>query len=258
MLYNRRHSTSHTTDRQHLQVDAQAECQITRYLPMIKAMASPYLKHLPAPLELDDLVSVGMCGLLEAMERFDASRNVPFEAYAKNRIRGAIIDEIRRMSWVSRRTLESIGLVKKTEWKLEQRHGQPATTHQVASHLGKAVPWVDTIKQHSQKITFQRLSGQGDSVDDAAESSASLDLTPQELYEMKEESRAARKAMNALPPSQSKILFQFYFTGLPMKTIGENLGLTESRISQIHSSAIKQLRTTYWTTPLRTSWGNVA
>ncbi len=238
--------------------DTQGHFQFAHYVPIIKAIARPYLKHLPASLELDDLVSVGMCGLWEAMARFDASRNIPFEAFARYRIRGAILDEIRRMSWVSRKSLQCIGLVKKTEGELGQRHGQYPTTQQVASHLGRSIPWVDAIKQQSQKVTIQRLSGLSESSDEATRLSPSLDHTPLELYEQKEQAEVTREALDALPPSESKVLFEYYFAEVPMKMIGENLGVSESRISQIHSRAIDQLRINHWTSPLREFVGDVA
>ncbi len=229
--------------------------EIEKFLPLIKKIARPYRTRLPRALEIDDLISVGLMGLCDAKRRYDPFQNVAFENFAAYRIRGAMIDEIRNMSWVSRRTMDKIGLLQKTEKTLQQKYEHAPTNEQVADHLGVQVRWVDTIRQHQQKVSIQGFFLQPE--DDFAGGDVERygEETPVHAYEMKELSWVLQDAVQALPAKDSEVMAQYYFMEKPMKAIGETMGLTESRISQIHSRALDKIRSSPWRDSLRSFWG---
>lgn len=231
-----------------------ANYQISSFIPLIKKIARPHLKYSPLAMEFDDLVSAGMIGLLEARARFDPAKNVSFKTFATYRIRGAILDEIRQMSWLPRGAFDRINLVRKTENKLSQQIGRQVSSREVAAGLGIPLLWVHDVQRDTSKIKQDYLSNVSDSPLLRNCYSTNLPPSPFEEYEKGEGVMMTQQTLAVLSSSEAHVIKQYYWGQAPMKIIGKDLGVTEARVSQIHSQAIQELRAKYWGSPLKKVW----
>ena len=194
----------------------------------------------------DDLVSAALLGLIEAIERYDPKRNYKFETYAVTRIRGAVVDTLRSLDWVPRSVRRRERVVRDAYARMDSVLGRPATDEEMASELGMDVDefqetLVD-IRQSSLISLEERMQGGG------AESSTSLvDLIeggedPQALAEVAERKRKLAEAIERLPQKERIVIDLYYYEGLKLKEIGVTLGVTEARVSQIHTRALLRLQ----------------
>lgn len=222
---------------------------ILEYAPLVKHVAGRLAVMLPPHVEFDDLVSYGMFGLVEAVERFDFERGVKFETYAAARIRGAIIDGLRSADWVPRSVRQKARELEKELIRLESRLGRAATDDEIAEALGMTVQeydrllaelsgaslvsldevWVADPEEESQLRLLETVSN---------ESAAS----PEDTLEEKELERLLAEAIDRLPERERLVVALYYHEGLTLKEIGRVLGVTESRVCQIHTKAILRLR----------------
>jgi RNA polymerase sigma factor for flagellar operon FliA len=221
---------------------------IRQYAPLVKYVAGKVAVGMPSNVEFDDLVGFGTFGLLDAIEKFDPEKNVKFKTYAVTRIRGAIFDELRSIDWVPRSVRQKTREVEDAIGTLEGKLGRPATDQEVASEMG--------INEEEYQHITMKISGasiisihevwySGDendkvSIADSIESPSSLN--PEVIAERDEIKRVIVEAISELPENEKKILVLYYFEDLTLKEIGQVLGVTESRVSQLHTKAIMRLR----------------
>ncbi|MGQ0613198.1 MAG: FliA/WhiG family RNA polymerase sigma factor [Planctomycetaceae bacterium] len=219
---------------------------IETYLPLVKYVAERMLMTLPASVELDDLVSMGTFGLLEAIDRFDIDRGVLFKTYCVNRIRGAILDELRALDWVPRLVRHKATTVDRTCGKLQTRLGREATVFEMADALKCSVGEYMRIEKDSKPVSMLSLSD--DNSDGSEEgSNRILDLVKDQGGD--DPTRAVHKsdlrdlACKHLNRKEQIVVTLYYFEELSMKEIAKVLSLTESRVCQIHSRVIEKLKT---------------
>ncbi|MFD2021341.1 RNA polymerase sigma factor FliA [Pseudocitrobacter faecalis] len=215
-----------------------------RYVPLVRHEALRLQVRLPASVELDDLLQAGGIGLLNAVERYDALQGTAFTTYAVQRIRGAMLDELRSRDWAPRSVRRNAREVAQAMGQLEQELGRNATETEVAHRLG--IP-VEEYRQmlldtnNSQLFSYDEWREEhGDSVEMVTE--ANQQENP--LHQLLEESPSARDGGHRSPPEREKLVLTLYYQEeLNLKEIGAVLEVGESRVSQLHSQAIKRLRT---------------
>jgi RNA polymerase sigma factor FliA len=220
---------------------------IERYLPLVRDVVDRIKLNLPAHVDADDLYSVGITGLLAAVKKFDPRQDNTFSAYASMRIRGAILDELRRMDWCPRRARARSRKLTAAINEVEQRVGRTATDAEVSSALGidgkEYAKWVE----ESRPVTFISIDpglegedGPGASLHDLLKDEN--DVTGRETLEKHELVQLLTQRIAELPDIPRKILAMYYFENLRLAEIATVFGLTESRICQIHAQTILGLR----------------
>jgi RNA polymerase sigma factor for flagellar operon FliA len=222
---------------------------ILHYAPLVKYVVGRLAAGLPHTVERADLVSYGMFGLMDALDKFDRTREVKFETYAIPRIKGAIIDELRAMDWVPRSIRFKAREVEKAYSGLESKLRRAPTDGEVAGHLGISLSELhEVVNQISfvSVMALDELVSTGDergekrslldTLADAASSDPAAELEGQEMRGM------LAAAINSLTEREKIVVTLYYFEGLTLAEIGEILGVTESRVCQIHTKAVGQLR----------------
>src|SRR5579875_3116457 len=204
---------------------------VVAYAPLVKYVAGRMSSGLPAHVEEADLISYGLSGLIAAIERFDLSREIKFETYAITRIRGAIIDELRTLDWVPRSVRARAREIERANTKLEARLRRAPTDEEMAAELG---------------ISLDELWNSPDSSGDAVsllDTLADRDAPdPQAIVDQSELRDRIAEAIAALPEREKLVVALYYYENLTLREIGEVLGVTESRISQLHTKAVLRLR----------------
>ena len=221
---------------------------ILHYAPLVKYVASRVATGLPASVDQADLVSYGMFGLIDALEKFDLGRGNKFETYAIPRIKGAIIDELRAMDWVPRSVRFKAREIEKAYSDLESIHKRAPTETEVAARLGVTLRELhEVINQISfvQVVQLDEILSVGN---DRGEQVSLLDTLadrstdPTTSLEGQETRGMLAAAINSLSEREKIVVTLYYFEGLTLAEIGEILSLTESRVCQIHTKAVGQLR----------------
>ena len=222
---------------------------IKRYSPMIKYVANRIAMRLPPHIEVDDLISVGVLGLMDAISKYDSSRGAKFKTYAEFRVRGAILDELRAMDWVPRSIRQKASNVDKVVQTLQAKLSRSPEDEEVAKEMGISLDqFHDTLNETKSIPVFSledlgiaKESGEQQSLLDCLAGKADADPQTQiRLVELKE---IIAKAIDALPEKERLMVSLYYYEELTMKEIGAVLEITESRVSQIHSKAVYRLRT---------------
>jgi RNA polymerase sigma factor FliA len=212
---------------------------VLKHLAMVKRVALHLKVRLPPFMELDELVQVGTIGLLEASRSFDASKGVDFEDFAFNRIRGAIIDEARRMSSMPRSAIANLKSHSKAAQALANQLGRAPRESELAAYMGKDLTSLQRDESHAQ--WFDTVSME--TVPDEVLNVPGQDIgQPEQLVSEAQLMGLLTEAIGALPERDQLILSLYYSEGLNLREIGETLGVTESRISQILSANVKKLR----------------
>ncbi len=230
--------------------DARARDQlILAYSPLVKYVAGRMSSGLPAHIEEGDLVSYGLLGLIGALERFDPSRNIKFETYAISRIKGSIIDELRALDWVPRSVRSWARKVEATVTKLENELMRAPTDEETAAALGIEVEeFQDILNQISCSSIvaldefWDATNANQDKVNliDTIEDTDAPD--PSRAYRLQAIKETLAAAIQRLPEREKIVIGLYYYEGLTLKEIGEVLGVTESRVSQLHTKAILRLK----------------
>ena len=222
---------------------------IKRYSPMIKYVANRIAMRLPPHIEVDDLISVGVLGLMDAISKYDSSRGAKFKTYAEFRVRGAILDELRAMDWVPRSIRQKASSVDKVVQQLQAKLSRAPEDEEVAKAMGISLDQFHETLNETKSIPIFSLedlgiakeSGEQQSLLDCLAGKADADPQTQiRLIELKE---IIAKAIDALPEKERLMVSLYYYEELTMKEIGAVLEITESRVSQIHSKAVYRLRT---------------
>jgi RNA polymerase sigma factor FliA len=222
---------------------------VVAYSPLVKYVAGRMSSGLPAHVEESDLISYGLGGLISAIERFDLSREIKFETYAITRIRGAIIDELRTLDWVPRSVRARAREIERANMKLEARFQRAPTDEEMASELEVSVEdFQDALLQISNStiVALDELWSVSDSTGDAISLLDTLPdrgaPDPEQLMDQSELRDRIADAIAALPEREKLVVALYYYENLTLREIGEVLGVTESRVSQLHTKAVLRLR----------------
>jgi RNA polymerase sigma factor for flagellar operon FliA len=220
---------------------------VEKYLPLVKTVVNRLAMTLPAHVDGEDLYSAGLTGLLNAVRNYNPNAGTSFETYARVRIRGAVLDELRRMDWVPRSVHTKARKVHKVMQELEQAKGRTPTEEEMARALKISVQeyeqWVEDIRP----ATFICLDAAHNSeFDDPVSQYESLadqrQESPMDGAFRREVARLIAQRLKELPEMQRKVLALYYFEDLRLREIAEIFGLTESRICQIHGQAILNIK----------------
>ncbi|MGB0909867.1 MAG: sigma-70 family RNA polymerase sigma factor [Nitrospirales bacterium] len=219
---------------------------IQDFVPVIKYMALRLAMRVSSGLNVEDLISAGTVGLLDAITKFDPSREIKFRTYAEFRIRGAMLDEIRAMDWVPRSMRERIGKIQHAANEYTKRKGRPPTEAELASELGMETEEVDATLLQAKGSVVLSLEDLGSHDDDAhpiLDALADRDQpNPLESLLSEDTRKVLAEAIDRLPERQRLVLTLYYFEELTMKEIGVTLSVTESRICQLHAQAMIRLK----------------
>jgi RNA polymerase sigma factor for flagellar operon FliA len=228
---------------------------ILHYAPLVKYVASRVATGLPASVEQADLVSYGMFGLIDALEKFDLERAIKFETYSIPRIKGAIIDELRAMDWVPRSVRFKARGIDKANAELEAKLKRAPTEVEVSEHLGISLGELHDVVSQISFVSVMALDEVLSVGDDRGETISLLDtlsdptLDPTMSLEGQETRGLLAGAINSLTEREKIVVTLYYFEGLTLAEIGEILGVTESRVCQIHTKAVGTLRTNLTESP---------
>src|SRR6476469_4519387 len=222
---------------------------ILHYSPLVKYVAGRVGVGLPPNIEQADLVSYGIFGLIDAIEKFDISRAIKFETYAISRIKGAIIDELRAIDWIPRSVRYKAREVEKAYAALEARLHRTPTEAEVAQELGIKL---EDLHQIFSQVSFVNVVALDELLSVGGEKGDKLSLVdtledtkaedPVLAFESEETKFLLAKAINTLPEREKIVVTLYYYEGLTLAEIGQVLGVTESRICQMHTKAVLQLR----------------
>jgi RNA polymerase sigma factor for flagellar operon FliA len=227
---------------------------ILTYAPLVKFVAGRVGSGLPSHVDDEDLMSYGLLGLIRAIERYDPGREVKFETYAIPRIRGAIIDELRAMDWVPRSVRGRAREIERAIGELEGRLGRAPTDEEIAQRLGLTQEELDESLGEISRTSVVALdelwsvSG-GDQVSLIDTLEDTTGPSPQSALAQTELKEAIGEALARLPEREKLVVTLYYYEELTLREIGEVLGVTESRISQLHTKAILRLKASLTAAP---------
>lgn len=220
---------------------------VENHLNLVRTIVGRLAITLPAHVDLDNLNSAGLVGLLNAIRNYDPDCGSSFETYARVRIRGAVLDELRRMDWVPRSVHSKARKVQNVVQDLEQKHGQTPSDTQVAHELKLSLDEYQDWQEEIRPATFicldSAIASEGEDSPSKYESFAdSSQENPVDGVSRREVIDLIAKRLNMLPDMQRKVLSLYYFEDLRLREIAEIFGLTESRICQIHAQAILAIK----------------
>jgi RNA polymerase sigma factor FliA len=222
---------------------------ILSYSPLVKYVAGRMGSGLPAHIEEADLISYGLLGLIGALERFDPGREIKFETYAISRIKGSIIDELRSLDWVPRSVRSKAREIERTCALLENRLQRAPTDEEIAKELNitmdefhHSLSQISTTSMVALDELWAISGSDGDtaSLIDTLEDPKSRD--PSRMLDLSEMKNRLALAIDHLPPREKIVIALYYYETLTLREIGEVLGVTESRVSQLHTKAILRLK----------------
>jgi len=219
---------------------------VRAYLPLVRWLVQRLAARKPPQVELDEMVSWGIEGLLDAMKKYDPSKQAAFATYAQFRIRGAILDRLRGMDWVSRSVRQKASMLEKTYRQLEGSLGRPASEEEVAEALELTLPQLHALLSEVGQMSLFSLEDLGvDAGQDRwqVENLLQGDGTdPMHAILSRERADLVAEAIVSLPEKERTVIALYYHEGITMKEAGAVLGLTESRVSQLHAQALLRLR----------------
>lgn len=214
------------------------------HLPLVRYVASRMSVVIPTGLSQDDLLSFGVMGLLDAIDRFDPSRGVSFNTFAFPRIRGAILDELRRYDWFSRSARDKIQRLEKAIELLAEQ-GNKIDDEELMKKLGmdeKELKELYELMSRSFVISLDEVISLEEGEVERGALIPDASPGPEEVAESNDEHERLKSVLEKLPPKEKLVLSLYYYEGLTFKEIGEVLGVTESRVSQIHGKALTALK----------------
>ena len=219
---------------------------IRQYIPMVRRVAHHMIAKLPPSVSLDDLIQVGMIGLAEALSRFKVDQGVQFETFAMQRIRGAMIDELREGDWVSRGSRKSQKDIERAVHRLEQKLGRGPVESEIAAEMGLPLAEYQQLLgkvRGTQLVYLEDISSHGDSEDSFLDRHAGdEDADPLNMLQDQRMRRALVAAIQGLPEREQHIMSMYYEHDMNLKEIAAVIGVTESRVCQLHSQSVARLR----------------
>ncbi|MCB9094194.1 MAG: FliA/WhiG family RNA polymerase sigma factor [Halobacteriovoraceae bacterium] len=220
---------------------------IVEYAPLVKFIAQKIASRLPSNIELDDLISCGVIGLMDAIDKFDPSRDNKFKTYAEFRIRGAILDELRAQDWVPRSVREKAKQLERAYAKLESSLGRPATDEEMCDELQCNMDEFHDLINKSKSVSLLNIDdsntfSRGDKRLMMNVAETRKGLNPFNAVSQKNVQNKIKDGIKALPEKQRLVLSLYYYEDLNLKEIGQVLDVTESRVSQLHTQAILKLK----------------
>jgi RNA polymerase sigma factor FliA len=226
--------------------DLSREEVIHKYLHLVKYVAGRMSMHLPSSVDINDLINDGVFGLMDAIEKFDETRAVKFETYAATRINGAILDALRTLDWVPRTIRQRARELDRASDELETQLGRAPTNEELAERLALSQSELSDLLRRVRRTSVVSLeellpnpSGDGVSLADMLTDQGSDVTSDFEHDELRSE---LVEAVDALPPQERTVIELYYFKGQRLREIKGKLGVSESRVSQIHSAAVARLR----------------
>ena len=220
---------------------------VQKYAYLISKVAYKMIARLPANVEMDDLKSAGVIGLIDAAEKYDPEKSSNFKSYAEIRIRGSMVDELRSLDWVPRSVRQKGNNIDAATRNLTGRLGRPVTESEIAHQMGLSVRDFRIMAEKARPVAVISYEDLGTSVGedrrnflDCVADPSTPD--PEQCSRLSNRRSVMLKAIQKLSERQRVVLSLYYFEDLNLKEIGKILGVTESRISQIHSKAVQQLR----------------
>ncbi len=217
---------------------------ILTHLPKVRYIADRIAAKLPPSVERDDLYGAGVVGLIDAVERFDSSRGIAFTTFAEMRVRGAILDNLRLSDWASRTVRRRAREIQAAYVHLEQKNGRSVTEEEVAEHLNIDI---SELRENLRDIRGLKVSNLDERDEETGLCVADLvpdtSLSPLEELGNREYRENLALAIDKLPERERQVIALYYVEELTMKEIGDVLGVTESRVSQLRSQAIVRMRT---------------
>jgi len=218
---------------------------LKQYSPLVRRLAHQMIAKLPANVEIDDLIQVGMIGLSDALSRFDAAQGVQFETFATQRIRGAMLDELRGNDWMSRGDRRHQRNIEAAVHKLEQRHGRAPSESEIAREMGLSLTEYQELLgkvRGTQLIYLEDMSGDENDDDYLDRHVSDAEANPMARLQDQRMREALVEAIKNLPEREQQIMSMYYEHDMNLKEIAAVLGVTESRICQLHSQSIARLR----------------
>jgi RNA polymerase sigma factor for flagellar operon FliA len=221
--------------------------QLRQYTPLVRRLAHHMIAKLPPSVEVDDLIQVGMIGLTEAISRFEPSQGVQFETFASQRIRGAMIDELREGDWMSRGSRKSQKDIEHAVHRLQQKLHRAPLESEIAQELGLGLAEYQHLLakvRGTQLVYLEDISGHGDDEDSFLDRHAGdSESEPSAVLQDHRIRVALVAAIKLLPEREQQIMSMYYEHDMNLKEIAAVLNVTESRICQLHSQSIARLRT---------------
>jgi RNA polymerase sigma factor for flagellar operon FliA len=222
---------------------------VLEHTPLIRYIVNRIAVRLPSHIDLDDLHNTGVIGLMDAIEKYDPEKNCKFKTYAEFRIKGAILDQLRSLDWVPRSIRQKSRKLERAYGEVEQRLGRQATEDEVADSLGLQIEKFHELLNQVRGISLVNLeeirSGNGEGDRNGGYADVVEDPTsenPLSSLKLSENKRVISDTIATLPEKERLVVSFYYFEDLNMKEIGSILGITESRVCQIHTKAMLRLR----------------
>jgi RNA polymerase sigma factor for flagellar operon FliA len=217
---------------------------IIEYAPLVKLVAGRLSMYLGYNVEYDDLVGYGTFGLIDAVDKFDYTKGVKFETYASLRIRGAILDQIRKMDWIPRSIRQKQRKIDMAYQSLEQKHGRLASDDEIATELEISV---DELENWQNQTKITNIISLDEFMEQGTESKVEQSLTaefdqPDRIVEKQELKEVLVRTLETLTEKEKKVIVLYYYEELTLKEISRILEVSESRISQLHTKALQKMK----------------
>lgn len=218
---------------------------ILEYAPLVKVVAGRMNMYLGNNVEYDDLVGYGIFGLIDAIDKFDSFKDVKFETYASLRIRGAILDQIRKMDWIPRTIRQRQKQIDAVMSRIEATKGREATDEEIAAELGisddEYTQWQSQMKITGVVSLNEYLEQGSDISNERAQASRHFEQ-PEEAIEKEELKKMLMEALELLTEKEKKVILLYYYEDLTLKEISDILEVSESRVSQLHTKALAKMK----------------
>lgn len=218
---------------------------IVEYASLVKVVAGKLTMYLGSNVEYDDLVGYGVFGLIDAIDKFDLTKDVKFETYASLRIKGAILDQIRKMDWIPRTLRQKQRKIDEATKAVENTTGKSATDDQIAKQLGLSddeyLEWQSQLKVTNLISLNEFMDQGGEPVGDTSNGASHFEL-PEENIAREELKEVLTQSLEVLTDKEKKVILMYYYEDLTLKEIAQVLEVSESRVSQLHTKALGKMK----------------
>lgn len=217
---------------------------VEKFAPLVKRIAYHLMTRLPASVQVDDLIQAGLIGLLDAAANYDGTQGAQFETYAVQRIRGAMLDELRHADWLPRTVRKNLRQIEAAISKLEQKLRRPPTEAEVAAELGVSLADYQQmlLDARGHQLVYYEDLQEAEGADFLERHHATDSDDPLRMVEDRDFRRQLIEAIKGLPERERLVMAMYYEQDLNLREIGEVLGVTESRVCQLHTQAVARLR----------------